>query len=75
MDTDSIYIKKKYMDLIDKNLIDENSSLLSMKNDYGEGQYIIKADFLMKKVKRLVILDKINKKISVKWSFKGYIRD
>ena len=35
MDTDSMYIEKKYLDLIDKSFIDENGSLLSAKNDYG----------------------------------------
>lgn len=46
------------MEKIDKIYIDDKGrSLLTAKNDYGEGKTIIYADFLMKKVKRLVTYD------------------
>lgn len=57
MDTDSIYIDKKLVEKVEKNLIDNNGSLLSMKNDYGEGKVIYEANFVMKKVKRMKVID------------------
>jgi len=65
-------IEKKYVDRINKKLINEKGDLLSFKNDYGENKIIIRGLMLMKKVKLLVLYDSNKKSFSVKMTFKGF---
>ena len=75
MDTDSIYIKKKYIErLKDCKSFDGNplitppgakDRLGTFKNDFGEDALIVEAIYAGKKMKGMVILSEINRQFTI----------